>query len=85
MPAAKKTQHVPAVAPSVTAMQVHLGHIFALRPRVQVSFNPESLREAIRVLAAEKYASLDEAARAVAAKAVELSNTRSARDPFQRR
>jgi hypothetical protein len=65
-------------------MQVNLGHIFALRPRVHAGFNPQSLREAIRVLAGETYTSLDEAARAVAAKAVELSNAKPDRDPLHR-
>jgi hypothetical protein len=69
----------------VTVQDVNLGHIFALRPRVQGGFNPEAFRDARRALAEEKYASLADAARAVAEKAVELSNAGPGRDPFQRR
>lgn len=64
---------------------MNLGHIFTLRPRVQTGFNPESFRDAVRALAGEKYATIQDAARAVAEKALELTNSRPGHDPFQRR
>lgn len=81
---ASASERASAPAPSVTVQDVNLGHIFALRPRVQPGFNPEAFRGARRALAEEKYASVAEAARALAEKAVELSNA-PGRDAFQRR
>jgi hypothetical protein len=62
----------PAKA-KVTATDVNLGHVFALRPRVNASFAPERFRRAKDLLAGETYASIPEAARAVAEKALETS------------
>ncbi|HTO52571.1 MAG TPA: hypothetical protein VMR50_04220 [Myxococcota bacterium] len=58
----------------VSAAEVNLGHIVALRPRTHTGFKPESFQEAKRALADQRFASIEEAARAVAEKAVELSN-----------
>lgn len=76
---------VAKTGPSVSAQQVNLGHVFALRPRVNTGFSPEAFREAVRVLTDERYATLEEATRAVAARAVELSNSGPGGSPFQRR
>lgn len=53
---------------------VNMGNIFALRPRVNPSFRQEHFLTARRLLEEEAYASVDEAARAVAERALELSN-----------
>jgi len=68
-PAAK----APAARGAATASDVNLGHVFALRPRVNASFSPEHLRRAKDALAEERFASLPEAARAVAEKALDLT------------
>lgn len=63
----------PARGGDVTAADVNLGHVFALRPRVNASFSPEHLRRAKDALVEERFASLPEAARAVAEKALDLT------------
>jgi hypothetical protein len=65
-----------------SAADVHMGHVFALRPRVNTSFNPESFREAKRQLADERYESLEEAARAVAEKATTIRQGGPEQSPF---
>ena len=72
-PAAKKAPAAGS-AGKVTAAEVNLGHVFALRPRVEASFGPEHLRRAKDQLSAEAWASLPEAARAVAEKALEIAH-----------
>ena len=53
---------------------VNLGHIFALRPKVSTAFPQARFLSAKRDLADERYASIEEAARAVAEKALAASN-----------
>jgi len=53
---------------------VNLGHVAALRPRTHTGFKPEAFQDAKRALVGVRYATIEEAARAVAEKAVELSN-----------
>ena len=55
------------------AQNVNLGHVFALRPRVPTSFPQAHFRTARHLLQDESYASMEEAARAVADKALELT------------
>jgi len=62
-----------AAQSAVTAADVNLGHVFALRPRVAASFGLEHLRRAKDRLAGQTWASLPEAARAVAEKALETA------------
>jgi hypothetical protein len=57
----------------------------ALRPRVHVGFKPSAFGEAKRALADSRYATIEEAARAVAEKAIEISNQSSPKSPFSRR
>ena len=57
-----------------SSISVNLGHIFALRPRVNTAFPPGDLNTAKHFLRDESYASIDEAARAVANKALELTH-----------
>ena len=52
---------------------MNLGHLFALRPRVTTSFPAEALRSAKHALEGEGYATISDAARAVAEKALELT------------
>ena len=83
--AAKKTASKPQVEKpakekpakkkgAVSASEVHMGHLFSLRPRVNTSFKPDDLRAAKQRLEEEGYASIGEAARAVAELALELSH-----------
>jgi hypothetical protein len=58
----------------VSSISVNLGHIFALRPRVNTAFPPGDLNTAKHFLQDESYASIEEAARAVAEKALELTH-----------
>jgi hypothetical protein len=62
-----------ATAGSVSSLAVNLGHIFALRPRVETSFKPGNLETAKHFFRDGSYATIEEAARAVAEKALELT------------
>lgn len=62
------------------AQDVTLPHLFSLRPRVEKSFPPDQFRAARQQLEEERYETLEEAARAVAAKALELT-----RDPASKK
>jgi hypothetical protein len=64
---------------------VLLGHVMALRPRIHVGFKPSAFADAKRALADARYASLEEAARAVVEKAIEISNASPHQSPFSRR
>jgi len=55
----------------VSVAAVNLGHIFALRPRVNTAFPQAEFLKAKRELAEERFASISEAARALAEKALE--------------
>ena len=59
---------------AVSSTSVNLGNVFALRPRVNTSFRQEDFLSARRLLEDESYATPEEAARAVAERALELSN-----------
>jgi len=86
-PAEKATKK--AAAPKRTrkakarAAEVNLGHIFQLRPRVNTSFKPDELRAAKQALEEEGFASVAEAARAVAEKALELNRQKPGRHGFR--
>jgi hypothetical protein len=79
----------PSAAPlaakpgSFSALQVNRGHVFALRPRVETGFSPAAFDEARRELADERYATIVEAARALAVRALELTRRQPRRDPFR--
>lgn len=68
----------------VSSMTVNLGHVFALRPRVSTSFRPDDLRTARHFLQDESYKSIDEAARAVAQKALDLTHNPKSDKRFKR-
>ncbi len=76
--AAEKKPEKPAGA--VSSTRVNLGHVFALRPRVSTAFRPDDFRNAKLRLQDESYASIEEAARAVAEEALGITN----RDPRKR-
>ena len=76
--ATKPTATKPAAAGAgkgggTRSAEVHMGHLFSLRPRVNMSFKPEDIRTAKQRLEDESYASIPEAARAVADLALEIS------------
>ncbi len=65
--------------PASSSLNVNLGHVFALRPKVSTSFRPADFHAARQRLQDETYASLEEAARAVVEKALELTREGGAR------
>jgi len=73
-----------APAGAVSAEEVTLGDVMKLRPRIHVGFKPSAFGDAKRALAETRYATIEDAARAVSAKAIEISND-SRQDPFTRR
>ena len=82
-PAPRPAAFVPiAPAGGVSTRDVNRGHLFALQPRVNTSFTPQAFDDARRELSDVRYGTIDEAARAVAERALELSNERPDRDPF---
>jgi hypothetical protein len=58
----------------VSSMSVNLGHVFSLRPRVSTSFRQADFLTARHLLQDEAYADIEEAARAVAEKALEMTH-----------
>ena len=71
---ATKAEGAGSARGKVSSIGVNLGHIFALRPRVNTSFPPGDLNTAKHFLRDESYANIEEAARAVADKALELTH-----------
>jgi hypothetical protein len=69
-----KAQKAQKSGGEVSSMSVNLGHVFSLRPRVKTAFRQENLRDAKLHLQDEAYASIEDAARAVAARALEIAN-----------
>jgi hypothetical protein len=63
-----------AAGKGFSAAAVHLGHVFALRPRVETSFEPGHFQTAKVLLVGEHFADLKSAARAVAEKALKLTH-----------
>ena len=70
-PAAKKA---PAKKSGFSALDVNMGHVFALRPRIETSFRPDDFRTAKYHLEGDAFKDAGEAARAVALKALELTH-----------
>jgi len=70
---------------SVSSIDVNLGHVFALKPRVNTTFRQPDFIIAKRSLQDEVYASVPEAARAVAEKALELTHGSSTSAVTRRR
>jgi hypothetical protein len=70
----KAPKKKPQPGQGVSSAAVNMGHVFALRPRVNSAFRQEHFLNARRLLEGGSYASVEEAARAVAEKALALSN-----------
>jgi len=69
---------------AISSLAVNRGHLFALRPRVSTAFRPEDFLTARRELEDERYESIEAAARAVAERALALSNdTKKTKRDFQ--
>ncbi len=79
--AAKKPAAKPKAA-GASAREVHVGHVFALKPRVDKTFRQDDFRRAKELLQDEIYESQAEAARAVAEKALELTRKGPAKRGF---
>jgi hypothetical protein len=58
----------------ISSLNVNLGHVFSLRPRVSKTFRQADFLTARQLLQDEEYADIEEAARAVAEKALELTH-----------
>jgi hypothetical protein len=71
------------VGGKISSLAVNRGHLFALRPRVSAAFRQEDFIAARRLLEGEAYASLEEAARAVAERALSLSNDPKGKRDFR--
>jgi hypothetical protein len=67
------------VSSGLRSLDINMGHIFALRPRVPTSFRPGDLQTARHQLQDEAYAKIEHAARAVAEKALELTHDAGSR------
>jgi hypothetical protein len=63
---------------------VNLGHVLALRPRVSTSFPQAEFLKARRELAGERFGSIEEAARAVAEKALAATNRKPSKHSIGR-
>jgi hypothetical protein len=77
----KETKKAPkkTSAPTISSMDVNLGHVFALRPRVNTSFRPNDFMAAKRALRETPFESIADAARATAEEALGLTRGDSAR------
>lgn len=71
----KPTKPESNVKNGISSLNVNMGQIIALRPRVSTSFRQPDFLDARRALEDESYDSPDEAARAVAEKALALTQT----------
>lgn len=71
--APKKETTKAAAKGKFLAAAVNLGHVFALKPRVETSFRQADFRTAKLHLQDEGYETLEDAVRAVAEKALELT------------
>ena len=83
--AATETPPPPRPEGSVSSTDVNLGHVYALKPRVSPTFRQSDFIIAKRRLSDEVYTSVEEAARAVAEKALELTHGSSTAAVTKRR
>jgi hypothetical protein len=81
---AEPTPDVPPEGAGMS-MEVSLGHVFALRPRVNTSFRQNDLSEARRALKDEVYPDIATAARAVAEEALSLTRGAASQRPRKHR
>ena len=64
----------PTKKKGFSSLDVNMGHIFTLRPRLPTSFRPGDFQQARHLLEDESFKDATEAARAVAEKALELTH-----------
>lgn len=69
---------------AVSTELVNLGHVHALRPKVNTSFPQTQFLKAKRDLAEESYSSIQQAARAVAEKALASTNRKPSKHSIGR-
>ena len=69
-----KTAATKEAKSGFSSLEVNMGQVFGLRPRVATSFRPDDLRVARQQLGDESFDTAEAAARAVAEKALELSH-----------
>jgi hypothetical protein len=72
-PNATPKKQAAAKSESFQSAHVSMSHVFALRPRAIMAFRPDDFRRAKQLLEEEAYKAIHEAARAVAEKALELT------------
>jgi len=72
-PAAAAPKAAPKTSGGVSSLDVNLGHVFTLRPRVETSFKPGDFAQAKTLLRDEAFPDIASAARRVAEKALELT------------
>jgi len=82
---ATETPPPPRPEGSVSSTDVNLGHVYALKPRVNPTFRQSDFIIAKRRLSDEVYTGVEEAARAVAEKALELTHGSSTAAVTKRR
>ena len=69
----------------ISSMQVNLGHVFALRPRVSTSFRQPDFLTARHLLLDGSYPTIQEATRAVVERALEITHEGSAKRGYKQR
>ena len=74
----------PAKAEGVSSLGMNMGHVMILKPRVPKAFRPKDLQEAKLLLQDEAYANIQEAARAVVERALELARKGPPKRGFRR-
>ncbi len=72
-------------AAGVSSLDVNLGHVFSLRPRVPKAFKPDDLRAAKQALADRSFDTIEQAARAVAEEALGKTQSSGRQNRFGRR
>ena len=92
-PAPRKDREAPPPKPAakaaakpagkISASDVNLGHVFALRPRVSTTFKQSDFLTARHLLQDEGWQTIQEAARAVAEKALALTNEARSKRGFK--
>ena len=72
--APRKAADKKPVKGKASSLDVNMGHVFALRPRVTTSFKAGDFSTAKHQLQDDSYSSIQEAAQAVVEKALELTH-----------
>ncbi len=70
---------------SASSMDVTLGHVFSIKPRINTSFRKDDFQQAKRALQDESYEDLRAAVRAVAEEALTLTRGAASKPQFEKR